>query len=408
MKRSINRRTFLNRMAAGAGACCATTLASKLSFTICPEAHAASNGKVLVAMYLNGGFDCCDWLRADIHTLNARRSTLNDILTTGLPVSGHGNLLWNPMLSAFKSENDAGNMAAINFVGMENLTGSHEVARNNWNYGRSNGVGSSQPNNGWLARLLNDLGAQSNFACFNLASLSLTQGTTAATKGSLGSFNFQLSGAEAERARASLYAIAAQQSAAPGQAELLLNSYANAEGSVDRVKAAISGTQFIVPYPDGPAGRALRDAERVIRNFPETVAIAIQRGGNDTHANQRNSNNNIMNDVNGAVSAFLANMRARGLGDKVTLLIYSEFGRQLNENSNAGTDHGRGGTVFAFGDAVNGGIYGPDYTPGAFSGPNRLAVEVNTVDVFGPVVSWMGANPNNIFTNYTPGLIPII
>ena len=410
MKRAYNRRKFLKQMASGAGACCASTLFNKLSFTVCPVAHAATNGKIIVALYLNGGPDWLDWLRPDIAELNGRRDALNDILATGLPVNGHGNLLWNPRLTTFKAENDAGNMAAINFVGPENHSGSHEVARTNWNYGKSNGTALAEPGNGWFARTLNALGAESNFACFNLASLSLSQGTTAVTNGSLGSFGWSQTNTAAQKARNTLFSLASQQGGAGSQAEDLLRSYSNAEASVERVRDAIQSTNFNFDYPETPTGRALRDAERVIRNFDETCAIAIQRGGHDTHSNQRNGNNASMSDINDAISVFYANMRSRGLGDKVTLLVYGEFGRQITENSNAGTDHGRAGSVFVFGDAVNGGIYGPDYTAATFHpGTNRLNVEVNTVDVLGPIAQWLGANPNDIFENYNAGsAIPIL
>ena len=45
--------------------------------------------------------------------------------------------------------------------------------------------------------------------------------------------------------------------------------------------------------------------------------------------------------------------------NEITLMVVSEFGRTINVNGNGGTDHGRGGAMFAFGKSINGGIYGP-------------------------------------------------
>jgi hypothetical protein len=54
-----------------------------------------------------------------------------------------------------------------------------------------------------------------------------------------------------------------------------------------------------------------------------------------------------------------------GVADKVLGMTYSEFGRRVNENGSAGTDHGTCAPQFLFGEGVNGGLYGrdPDLTP---------------------------------------------
>ena len=42
----------------------------------------------------------------------------------------------------------------------------------------------------------------------------------------------------------------------------------------------------------------------------------------------------------------------------MTLLAFSEFGRTIQENGSAGTDHGTAGVVFLAGPAVKGGVAG--------------------------------------------------
>ena len=51
-------------------------------------------------------------------------------------------------------------------------------------------------------------------------------------------------------------------------------------------------------------------------------------------------------------------MKASGLGDRVTVLAFSEFGRRVKENASAGTDHGTSGPVFVAGESVNAGLLG--------------------------------------------------
>ena len=59
-----------------------------------------------------------------------------------------------------------------------------------------------------------------------------------------------------------------------------------------------------------------------------------------------------------AVSAFLQDMARIGRGDDVVMLIFSEFGRRVPENTNLGTDHGTANLMFVAGKPVKGGHYG--------------------------------------------------
>jgi uncharacterized protein (DUF1501 family) len=51
-------------------------------------------------------------------------------------------------------------------------------------------------------------------------------------------------------------------------------------------------------------------------------------------------------------------MERTGFGDRVTVLVYSEFGRRVPENANLGTDHGSANVMFLAGKNVRGGHYG--------------------------------------------------
>ncbi len=48
----------------------------------------------------------------------------------------------------------------------------------------------------------------------------------------------------------------------------------------------------------------------------------------------------------------------RELLDRVTLMAFSEFGRRVQENASAGTDHGTAGPVLLAGGTVRGGLIG--------------------------------------------------
>ena len=47
-----------------------------------------------------------------------------------------------------------------------------------------------------------------------------------------------------------------------------------------------------------------------------------------------------------------------GRADDVVVLMFSEFGRRVPENTSLGTDHGAAGLMFVVGNAVQGGHHG--------------------------------------------------
>ena len=57
-----------------------------------------------------------------------------------------------------------------------------------------------------------------------------------------------------------------------------------------------------------------------------------------------------------ALAAFQADLEARGVADRVITLVWSEFGRRVEDNDSGGggTDHGAGGLAMVIGNGVNG------------------------------------------------------
>ncbi|MBY0232492.1 MAG: DUF1501 domain-containing protein, partial [Gemmataceae bacterium] len=51
-------------------------------------------------------------------------------------------------------------------------------------------------------------------------------------------------------------------------------------------------------------------------------------------------------------------MKARGHGDRVMMMTFSEFGRRAKENGSKGTDHGSGSQMFLVGSKVKAGVVG--------------------------------------------------
>ena len=84
----------------------------------------------------------------------------------------------------------------------------------------------------------------------------------------------------------------------------------------------------------------------------------VRNNAFDTHVFQANLHGRLLTYVSDAVSGFLRDMERIGRADDVVVLLFSEFGRRVPENTNLGTDHGAAGLMFVAGKPVRGGHYG--------------------------------------------------
>ena len=58
------------------------------------------------------------------------------------------------------------------------------------------------------------------------------------------------------------------------------------------------------------------------------------------------------------MTAFYKDLAARGHGDRVLMMTFSEFGRRAKENGSRGTDHGSAAPLFLVGGKVKAGVVG--------------------------------------------------
>jgi uncharacterized protein (DUF1501 family) len=91
-----------------------------------------------------------------------------------------------------------------------------------------------------------------------------------------------------------------------------------------------------------------------------TRVYAVQLVGFDTHADERATQQRLLQTLDEAVTPFLQQMAGDRYGKSVVLLVYSEFGRRVKANASQGTDHGTAGPVFVAGAPVKGGFYGAE------------------------------------------------
>src|SRR5262249_45247660 len=78
----------------------------------------------------------------------------------------------------------------------------------------------------------------------------------------------------------------------------------------------------------------------------------------DSHFEQFQVHANLLGELSGGLKAFLDDLAAAKLADRVSVLCFSEFGRRVRENGSEGTDHGTAGPVLLAGPKVKAGLIG--------------------------------------------------
>lgn len=119
--------------------------------------------------------------------------------------------------------------------------------------------------------------------------------------------------------------------------------------------------------------------------------------GFDTHAGQLYAHQQLLQTIGKAVAGFLESLKPSKLEERVVVLVFSEFGRRLKENANAGTDHGAAAPVLLAGSAVKGGLLGPhpDLADLDETGDPRFAVDFR--EVYASLLRrWLEVDPTPI------------
>ena len=117
------------------------------------------------------------------------------------------------------------------------------------------------------------------------------------------------------------------------------------------------------------------------------------QGGYDTHSAQADSHRNLLREFSGAMKAFLDDLKTSQLAERVVVLAFSEFGRRVQENGSAGTDHGVAGPVFLAGSAVQGGFFG-EHPSLSDLDQGDLKMSIDFRRVYATILKdWLGIEP---------------
>jgi uncharacterized protein (DUF1501 family) len=265
---------------------------------------------------------------------------------------------FHPSMVGFERLYKDGQMAVVHGCGYDHPSFSHFSSMSYWHTGVPNGGETL----GWLGRLADD---HYNPATRNaIVNIGLSQSLAVRSgKHSPLVFDdparFRREGTEAEK-RA--LGVMIETTAASNPAlEFLAATARNAAASSDFVRQASAAYRTPVDYGIGNAfgGGLQRVAALIAANMPTRLYYVVYQGNSfDTHVQQADLHSRLLMYTADAVRAFMQDIARIGRGDDVAVMMFTEFGRRVEENGSLGTDHGTATPMFLFGKHVAGGFFG--------------------------------------------------
>jgi uncharacterized protein (DUF1501 family) len=170
---------------------------------------------------------------------------------------------------------------------------------------------------------------------------------------------FRLESGGDERQRGAIHAAAGAPRAAAS--ELLRFVQTRAVSALEmsqRLEAARRAYKTPVTYPAAPLAEKLKRIAQLIDAGLATRVYYVTLDGFDTHSDQAAAHSGLLDQLGGALAAFAEDLQAHDHLGRVMTLVFSEFGRRVEENASRGTDHGAAAPVFLIGGRVKPGLIG--------------------------------------------------
>ncbi|RYZ20241.1 MAG: DUF1501 domain-containing protein [Chitinophagaceae bacterium] len=336
----IQRRTFLQT---GSLATAALFLPKFLKAFEAPHAVPPGN-KVVVVLQLSGGNDGLNTVipvRNDLYY--QARPRLGIARGKALSITDEAGL--HPALTALADAYHDGSLGILNSVGYPNPDRSHFRSMDIW---QSASAASDYWNTGWLGRYLD---AQCQGCSQPTQALEIDDTLSLALKGK--DFNGlalkdpkRLYGTANERFFKQVAGQYGSDHHDEQPVDYLYKTMAGTLSSADYIFKQSRLHPTGATYPSTGLGKDLKTIASLIFSDINTKVYYVSLGSFDTHVNQEAQQQRLFTELNDAVAAFMADMKAAGRWNDVLLFSFSEFGRRVAQNASGGTDHGTANNMF--------------------------------------------------------------
>ncbi len=341
----MRRRTFLHDAAF-------LSLAPVVPAFLTRAARAAGperDGRVLVVLQLDGGNDGINTVVPFGDEAYRKHRRVLRLPTEQLLKIGDGIGL-HPSMRGAADLIESGRMAVVQGVGYPNPDRSHFESMRIWQTARPGRSGDDTL--GWLGRALDAAPRGAGPAALHVGDENLPRALFARRA---------VSASFADASDLGLTLPPPNTVAAAGDdlAAFVNRTVTGAYATAAALEAAARrGVDASARYPGTDLANRLDLVARSIKaGSPARVYYLIQ-SGYDTHAVQLPTQSRLLREFAGALRAFLDDLAAANLADRILVMAFSEFGRRPEENGSLGTDHGTAGPLFLAGPSVNAGVFG--------------------------------------------------
>ncbi len=363
-----------------------------------PLAAISGNGdqtEALVVIFLRGAADGLT-LAPPVEDDNYYRSRprISVDRKDTVPLNGFFGL--NALLQPLKRVYDDGQLAIVHAAGSEDDSRSHFDAQDLMEHG---GVAAG----GWLGRFLRfrDRPSEGPLSAVAIGKTfpECMRGAPAVTvMQTMDDFSLGTGAAALPGELARLYAEQRDGLAAAGRDTL------NALAKVERMRSSAYRPEHQAQYGTDSFSLGLRQTAQLIKARVGLEAVSLDLEGWDSHFTQSTVMNPLMKSLGQGLGAFYTDLGPAI--EHTTVMVMTEFGRRVQENSSFGTDHGRGSVMFLMGGGVRGGrVIGrwPGLSADLLTGPGDLQVAHNYRNVIAPVLLRHGAGKRlgTIFPEFT-------
>ncbi len=376
-----------------------------------------SSRDVIVSIFLRGGADSLSMVvpHGEDNYYDSRPT-----LAVPRPDSGAANRAsdldgffgFSPAMAPLREAYDDGALLVIHACGSQDPTRSHFDAMRFMEVGQGSGVSSLET--GWLGRHLQATAGSASEGVLRAVGIgaglqrTLVGGPQTLPIADLADFGLEGRSATRKQRRAALEELYA------AWHEPLRSSADNTLRTVDLLRRI--GFRGYRPsggarYPDDQFGYSLQSAAALIKADVGVEAIAIDLGGWDTHEFQGTLDGHmqyLMTSFAESLGAFHKDLFSDNRTD-VSLVVMSEFGRNVAENGSQGTDHGHGGLMLALGGGIAGGrvlTEWPGLDKGQLYENQDLEITIDYRDVLVEILERRLGNPDwrKVFpdSSYTP------
>jgi uncharacterized protein (DUF1501 family) len=413
LERGVTRRQVIGRgLAAGLAVYAAKAMpVARILEAAEASAAAAPDAPVLVAVFLPGGVDLLDTL-VPLHQYGAYADARPRLKVAETPQLGSTGFGAHPSLErgtggGIRGLFEQGKIGLLPGIDYSNPDLSHFHSRHFW----ETGLITHKAAPGWLGRYLDSHGSGENplqgvSLGWSLSPVMRAGGSPVAAVSSVNDWKFWLTGVwgpAMDRTMEAWTELASRPASRPGEQSAVLNAR-RAKDVADRLAPyrkdgdsdPLAGT---VQYPRGSRfGDRLRSLAGML-SAPLGIRVAtVDAGGDfDTHDNQGGELATGLAAASEALSAFQADLEARGLADRVLTFVWSEFGRRLEQNESDGTDHGAGGLAWVQGTRAKSGVLSDYPDLKRLDREGNLAVTMDFRRVYSSLLEqWLGADAESV------------